>query len=239
MNHPQHIDDTRLNAFIDGALGDEDAEQVMAALQSDAQLGKRLCQLSLVREMVRQSYREPPKPASKPPRGRLRHRAAAAVLIVTGVCAGWFGNEALTWRQPDTLIDLARLIHVPNAGRDSVKVMLHVSTNDEGKMKTVLDETEKLLGYYERELKQINVEVLTNGAGLNMLRADASPFAARIRDLQQRYENVRFVACKIALDKLQKELGRDVPLLPGSDLTPSSLDEIIRRQKDGWVYVQI
>ena len=74
-----------------------------------------------------------------------------------------------------------------------------------------------------------------------MLRAGYSPYAQRVRELQERFFNITFLACKDAIDHI-RELegpGSEVKLLPDVDVTPSALEHILERLSEGWVYINV
>jgi len=81
--------------------------------------------------------------------------------------------------------------------------------------------------------------VVTNGDGLNLLLSDKSPYAQRIHQMQSEYKNLTFVACQNTIDRFQRDLGLTVKLLPGVVITDSGVAQIMRRQHQGWAYLQV
>jgi intracellular sulfur oxidation DsrE/DsrF family protein len=78
---------------------------------------------------------------------------------------------------------------------------------------------------------------VANGAGLDLLRADRSPLAERVIALNERHPNVKLIACNLTMDRLRRR-GETVALLPGVQVVPSALDEIVDRLNSGWLYVR-
>ena len=76
---------------------------------------------------------------------------------------------------------------------------------------------------------------------LRMLRAGYSPYSDRVRQLQERYFNLTFLACKDAIDHIRELEGADsdVSLLPDVETTPSALEHILERLSEGWVYINV
>jgi intracellular sulfur oxidation DsrE/DsrF family protein len=119
-----------------------------------------------------------------------------------------------------------------------LKVILHVGDADRTRLGKALDKTEELLAAAERSQRSIKLEVIANGGGLNLLRADTSPFRERIQNLQSRHANLVLLACKHTLERLKLEKGIDVQLLPGVKVGNPALEHIITRLEKGWVYVR-
>lgn len=104
-------------------------------------------------------------------------------------------------------------------------------------MATALDEVEDLLRAARAEGRHIEIEIIANSTGIELLDANTSPYAARIATLHRQFPQMRVVACGQTLDRLRAK-GRQLTLLPGTEVAPSALDEVVRRLRDGWVYVR-
>jgi hypothetical protein len=130
----------------------------------------------------------------------------------------------------------------PVAGRDTTstsKVLIHITYNDPARVRQALDEVEELLHYYRDNRQHARVEIVVNGRGLDVLRRDTSRFAAKITRLQRDYDNLSFAACQNTIDRIKREQGVMVRLLPGVIVIDSGMAEIMRRQDQGWAYLQV
>jgi intracellular sulfur oxidation DsrE/DsrF family protein len=119
------------------------------------------------------------------------------------------------------------------------KVLLHVAHDNVARLGQTLDEIEGLLRYYRDSRQSARVEVVINGRGLELVRVDTSAYAERIQRLQQEYDNLTFAACQNTIDRLRREQGIIVRLLPGVVTIDSGMAEISRRQHQGWTYLQV
>jgi hypothetical protein len=81
--------------------------------------------------------------------------------------------------------------------------------------------------------------VITNGGGLSLLMAGISPYAERIQRMQKEYHDLTFVACQNTIERIQQELGLQAKLLPGVVVIDSGVAQIMRRQHQGWAYIQV
>lgn len=170
------------------------------------------------------------KPASTT--GRKFGLGIAAILtLAIGGIAGWFLH------QPSVPQNVAIAQGAP-ASDTPAKVLIHVSDSNEEHLKTVLDDIEGLMKFYHRSHQKARVEVITNGGGLNLLLAGISPYAERISRMQKEYDGLTFVACQNTIDRFQQELGVSAKLLPGVAVIDSGVAQIMRRQHQGWAYIQ-
>ncbi|MDE2090066.1 MAG: hypothetical protein KGJ12_08610 [Gammaproteobacteria bacterium] len=237
LNKP--VSDPLLNAFVDNQLQSPKSDQVIDALHRNPTLKIRLCELRDLKAAVRHTYRDVAVPADRAAETRRRRfvalRAlAAGLILVIGAAAGW---SVRAWTDTGLartfqVTQLANLIHGP------ARIILHIDSSRPAKLKAGLAETEKLLNTYKRAHRAVLMEVIANRGGLDLLRADTSPYARQIESLRRRYNNVTFLACHQTIERLTEE-GVDVKLLPGTTIAPSALDEIVRRVQQGWIYIKI
>ncbi|HEB99740.1 MAG TPA: hypothetical protein ENJ05_09545 [Thiotrichales bacterium] len=257
MSVDRNLSDEQLNAYVDGQLDADEKSRILNAINSDEALGRRACELRRLRELVQLAYEAPPAP----PRARQRTRsmgpwgqaAAAGLLLALGSVLGWVshGQSATSQTGPDLDIQAMYLdeekafqtTSIANApiDKNGRKIVLHISSSDPQKMEAALDTAERLLNTYRSRNQHVELELVANAGGLDLLRADTSPFADRVHELQRRYENLTFLACQTAMNRLLAKQGKAElpPLLPEALVTPNALEEILTRLQEGWVYVSI
>lgn len=239
MSNEQRFSDEFLNAFVDNQLAPEEKSDAFLAISRDEELNRRVCELRKVRDLVQLACAEAPPPARRRrPAGRRRHRgggvrAAAVLLLGLGIALGWGLQRDAPRPGPR---QSALTAQTPVQG---IKVMLHLNSGDPERMAEALDDAEELLEYYQATHQIARVEIITNGGGVNLLRADTSPYKERIQRLYQRWNNLVFVACQNAIDRIKREEGKQVVLLPEAVVIDSAVAQIMRRQHQGWAYIQV
>ena len=119
------------------------------------------------------------------------------------------------------------------------RVLIHIARDDVQQLGEALNEVEDLLRHYRDSQQNARVEVVINGRGLELVRVDTSAFADRIQKLQREFDNLTFAACQNTIDRLQREQGILVRLLPGVVVIDSGMAELMRRQNQGWTYIQV
>ena len=83
------------------------------------------------------------------------------------------------------------------------------------------------------------VDVIVNSDGLNLLRADTTRHAARIRSISSRFDNVVFAACRNTMARLRREQGIVVQLIPEAVVIESGVAGVVERQRHGWAYIRV
>ncbi len=250
MKGQDMISDEHLNAFVDGQLDADEKSRVFSAINEDEALNTRACELRKLRELVRHAYDLPPAPAGKPRHGRgiargLQRGMAAGLLLGMGVAGGWYGRAHVERDQVQAMfLDSHRTFETTALTNiDQIagarKVILHISSSNPQRIEEGLKMAQHLLETYKEKHEKGEVEVVANAGGLNLLRAGVSPFAGQVKRLQEQYSNLAFMACQTAINKLEREKGVKVKLLPQALLTPSALEEVLNRLQDGWVYVKV
>jgi intracellular sulfur oxidation DsrE/DsrF family protein len=245
----------RLNAFIDGELDSLEKTDVFEALHNDDSLRQQACELRQLSELFRHAYESPPgiekyREADSSRSDPWRRAAAAVLLVGLGATLGWVGHQqpqqqvdssmsAMYWDEHNAFqnTDLSQVA----SGQRSKKVIVHLNTSSAGRFEKALDTAEQLMKTYSDSDMGAEIEVVANASAIKMLRTGYSAYADRVRELQDRYLNLTFLACKDAMDHVREleELESDVTLLPDVDVTPSALEHILNRLSEGWVYLNV
>lgn len=233
MTDQKFHDDSRLHAYIDGELDKSARRDLLVEMEDNEALRERICELRHVKEWVQFSFEDLTAPdqrlnsnSCKP--GISVFRLVASVLIlVTTFAAGWFGHLTQSKFSPDS--NLA-------ANTESSHVILHISQSDVIKFDVLLDKAESILQQYSSQ--GIQVEVLANSDGLDMLQSSSATYVKRIQAMIAQYNNVRFIACSKGLQRL-RDNGIKPILITGvhSDMTAG--DHVIQRLQNGWTYIAI
>lgn len=244
MNEERKVSYELLCAFVDGQLDGAEWAGVAARVEADTALREEVCRLRAIKESVRRSYAMPAAPRARP-RGapRLRWTALAATSVLFGL-AGWFGHAR--WSQPPAL-DAAsayvlhgdwRSLRGDRAPLQGGKVLVHASSAGRDVLATALDEVEDLLREARASSRPLQVEIVANGPGLDILRADEHGFAERLVALRREYPDLGFVACGQSLQRRRAE-GHPVEIVTGAVVAPSALQQVMERLRDGWIYVRL
>ena len=118
------------------------------------------------------------------------------------------------------------------------KILVHFNSGHSSDAGQILDDLEGMLKLYSESGQIARIELVVNSEGLNLLRIDTSRYAKRILRMQEQYDNLTFVACQNTIDRLKREQGIVARLLPGVVVIDSGVAQLMRRQHQGWAYIQ-
>ena len=239
------ISDETLHAFVDGELDVAESETLIVRIREDAQLAQRVCGLRSLQNMVRLAYAEPPVARNRQPltasRRQVMQRCAYGCLaLLAGLGGGWAlrGLESnVVAAAPASFPAGYQTVSLAQVA-DPNRVMLHLDSADPNRMEAVLDRAEHLLDEAERQGRPIQLEVVTNSYGIDLMRAGVSPHAARIARMTERHANLHLVACSQTIARFTSQ-GQKVELLPTARAAPTAIGEIVTRLQQGWTYVRV
>jgi intracellular sulfur oxidation DsrE/DsrF family protein len=224
------MDELTLNAYVDGQLDAEQERQVLAIMEQDAAVREQVCRLRRAKDWMRTGFADavpPTPPAARKVRRpfNLGYGVAASLMALALATGGALVGYVCAERQAPLLAQQ----------EDADRILLHLDESGTGKFAAVLDYAEKFLA--EHAARGVEVEVVANAGGIDLMRADRSPFARRVSALQQQYSNLHFIACANAIRNLRRE-GVHVTLLDGVHDGESAVDHIVDRMQHGWRYVK-
>jgi uncharacterized protein len=119
-------------------------------------------------------------------------------------------------------------------------LMIQVDQNDPAVMNLALNNATNVIDYYRAKGEDVDVDVVTYGPGLHMLRADTSPVKDRIKSLKDYAfpSKIQFSACNNTKENMEKKEGQAISVLPEAVLVPSGVVRLMELQEKGWSYVR-
>lgn len=226
--------DEKLGAYVDRELKPAERHAIEFAMTDDSALRARISDLRRIKEMVRSAYSEK----------SLRPKDKASVTSIRSM--GWYAAATLAALALGTAIGWGAhgLKSAGGAGEQlaaytpsRIAVVLHIDSGERERFEALLQEARELQGRQGSD-SGVHVEVIANNEGTRFLGAGSSPYAAQIAQMQRENKNISFVACENSLARLRKK-GVSIQLLPDVVIVPSAVTEIVKREKQGWVYVKV
>jgi uncharacterized protein len=137
---------------------------------------------------------------------------------------------------PAGLADKTKAQHPAKAHR----LVIQVDQNDPAVMNLALNNATNVIDYYRAKGEDVNVDVVTYGPGLHMLRADTSPVQDRIKSLKDYAfpSKVQFSACGNTKENMEKKEGHPITVLSEAVIVPSGVVRLMELQEKGWSYVR-
>jgi uncharacterized protein len=118
------------------------------------------------------------------------------------------------------------------------RLVLQVNTNDPATMTLALNNATNVQQYYKDVGEKVEIEVVTFGPGLNMLRDDTSPVKDRIKAIADKTSSISFKACGNTQDNMRKAEHKEIPLISQATLVKSGVVRVVELQEEGWTYVR-
>ena len=177
-------------------------------------------------------------------------RAAVAAIAFGVLVGGPIGKAAESEKShrignPTSTVESAKPSRTgkpANKAAESAKshrLAIQVNQNDPAVMNLALNNAENVIEYYNGRGEDVQVEIVTFGPGLHMLRADTSPVKDRIERLKNHsLQEVTFLACGNTQARMEKSEGKPIPILPQATMVPSGVVRLMELQEQGWSYVR-
>jgi intracellular sulfur oxidation DsrE/DsrF family protein len=138
-------------------------------------------------------------------------------------------NPKLTTVPTPTAQDLTETVH---------RLVLQVNTNEPATMNLALNNATNVEQYYKTLGEKVEIEVITFGPGLHMLRDDTSPVKDRIKAIAEKTPSITFKACGNTQENMGKAENKTIPLLAQATLVKSGVVRVMELQEQGWTYVR-
>jgi intracellular sulfur oxidation DsrE/DsrF family protein len=126
----------------------------------------------------------------------------------------------------------------PAAEKKSHRLVLQVNVNEPAMMNLTLNNATNVAQYYKEAGEPVEIEIVTFGPGLHMLRDDTSPVKDRIKVIAEKIPSISFKACGNTQANMHKAENKDIPLIPEAKVVKSGVVRVMELQEQGWSYVR-
>lgn len=120
------------------------------------------------------------------------------------------------------------------------RMVIQVDQNDPAVMNLALNNATNVIDYYRAKGIAVQVDLVTYGPGLNMLREDTSPVKDRIKQLKD-YAfpgKIQFSACGNTKENMEKKEGKPISIVAEAVIVPSGVVHLMELQEKGWSYLR-
>jgi intracellular sulfur oxidation DsrE/DsrF family protein len=120
------------------------------------------------------------------------------------------------------------------------RVAIQVNQNDPQVMNLALNNATHVIEHYRGKNEDVEVDIVTYGPGLHMLRADTSPVQERLKQLKEMAfpGKIQFSACNNTKQRMEKAEGTAISIVPDATIVPSGVVRLMELQEQGWSYVR-
>ena len=118
------------------------------------------------------------------------------------------------------------------------RLILQVNSNEPAMMNLALNNATNVAQHYHDLGEKVNIDIVTFGPGLHMLRDDTSPVKARIKALSESQPSISFEACNNTRENMGRAEGKEIPLISEAKVVKSGVVRVMELQEQGWTYVK-
>jgi intracellular sulfur oxidation DsrE/DsrF family protein len=120
------------------------------------------------------------------------------------------------------------------------RLVIQVDQDDPAVMNLALNNATNVIEYYRTKGETVDLDIVTYGPGLTMLRTDTSPVKDRVKRLKDFAfpSTVQFSACNNTRENMEKKEGHPVTVVSDAVLVPSGVVRLMELQEKGWSYLR-
>jgi intracellular sulfur oxidation DsrE/DsrF family protein len=166
------------------------------------------------------------------------HVMRAAAVWVSAVCFGALFLAAPPATAQGKGKEVASTPTAPGVAKKAHRLVLQVNTDDPAMMNLALNNATNVEQYYKGIGEKVQIEIVTFGAGLHMLRDDTSPVKDRIKAIAEKMPSISFKACGNTQENMHKSENKEIPLVSQATLVKSGVVRVMELQEQGWTYVR-
>jgi uncharacterized protein len=126
----------------------------------------------------------------------------------------------------------------PGIDKMAHRLILQVNTNESTVMNLALNNAANAEQHYKSIGEKVQIEIVTFGPGLNMLRDDTSPVKERIKSLAETSRSISFSACDNTRANMSRAEQKEIPLISQATVVSSGVVRVMELQEQGWSYVR-
>jgi intracellular sulfur oxidation DsrE/DsrF family protein len=120
------------------------------------------------------------------------------------------------------------------------RLVIQVDQDDPAVMNLALNNATNVIEYYRAKGETVDLDIVTYGPGLHMLRTDTSPVKDRIKHMKDLAfpSTLQFSACNNTRENMEKKEGHPVTVVSDAVLVPSGVVRLMELQEKGWSYLR-
>jgi hypothetical protein len=164
---------------------------------------------------------------------KLMHIVVAAALSVAG--------PSLLFSPPPAVAQGKQAAALPAASgveKKTHRLILQVNTNEPAVMNLALNNAANAEQHFKSIGEQVQIEIVTFGPGLAMLRDDTSPVKERIKLISESSQSISFAACGNTRANMSRIEKKEIPLISQATVVSSGVVRVMELQEQGWSYVR-
>jgi intracellular sulfur oxidation DsrE/DsrF family protein len=167
-------------------------------------------------------------PLKQPPwaANRLGHWSLLLIVVLAGM---W----ALAALPSGSQMALAKL----SSSKLEHRVVILVDSDDEKIMGHAISYSINITRSYALKNESVKIEIVANGSGIKLFRADTSPLQLPLAALRQAIPGIVFSMCDSSKQIAEQKEGHSIDLIAGARLVPFGIGRVVELEESGWSYI--
>ena len=116
-------------------------------------------------------------------------------------------------------------------------VVILIDSNEPYVMGHAISYSANLARHFADRGALLLIEVVANGKGIDVFRADKTPLAGPLSTLRQSQPNLTYSMCASSKAIAEAKEQISIPLISGASLVPFGIGRVIDLQLKGWAYI--
>jgi intracellular sulfur oxidation DsrE/DsrF family protein len=116
-------------------------------------------------------------------------------------------------------------------------VVILIDSNEAYVMGHAISYSANLAKHFAERGARLQIEVVANGKGIEVFRADKTRLAEPLATLRQSLPNLTYSMCASSKAIAEAKEQISIPLLPGATLVPFGIGRVVDLQLQGWAYI--
>lgn len=117
------------------------------------------------------------------------------------------------------------------------RVVILIDSDEEKIMGHAISYSMNITRAFAARHQSVKIEVVANGSGIRLLRADTSPLQPAVAMLRQTIPDITLSMCDSSRQIAEQKEGRSIGLIDGARLVPFGIGRVVELQEAGWSYV--
>jgi uncharacterized protein len=116
-------------------------------------------------------------------------------------------------------------------------VVILIDSNEPYVMGHAISYSANLAKHFAERGARLLIEVVANGKGIDVFRADKTPLVEPLATLRQSLPNLAYSMCASSKTIVEAKEQVSIPLISGASLVPFGIGRVVDLQLKGWAYI--
>ena len=118
------------------------------------------------------------------------------------------------------------------------RIVFQINSEDAAAMRHAITNSLNAAKHYRDKNEPLAIEIVAYGQGIHMFRADTSPVRDLLAFLRQNHPDVAFTVCGNTRTIMERNEGRTLTFLDGTQVVPFGVVRLVELQEAGWSYMR-